>query len=531
MSLNPPANPYDSRTVDEFPHIFPLPWNAAPARVLARWPSEHPLAVLWSGGGNETHCAAAPLRSRWTILASPVRTLRIPSVAPDPLGAISLALGSTALANPTHDRYATNQSPFLGGWIGALSYELGRTIEPTASHGNIPSSGDTSARGWPDVLLHHCPAAYLHDARTGSWSVVGHPDARACLPDEQTLLGSEPAGRGAGFRVGVPTSSMSPAAYRAAVARTIEYIHAGDIFQANIAHRLTADFAGSSRACFAAMAAGARPWYGAYLEDHDGTDGLRRALCSMSPELFLELDHDRTVTTRPIKGTRSGGADPRLLRESPKDQAELTMIVDLMRNDLGRVCEFGSIRVPELRVIERHGGDSTAGVQHGVATVQGRLREGVSIADLLRATFPGGSITGAPKVRAMQIIDELEPVERGVYTGCIGFFSDCGRMSLNIAIRTGVITGRAAPGAALDAFERASLDYAVGAGIVAESDPESEWQETLAKAGALLRVVGVHEGGEWEGGLGVRVAGRPVACAPGSFEPDSFEAGSLKGHA
>jgi anthranilate synthase component 1 len=160
------------------------------------------------------------------------------------------------------------------------------------------------------------------------------------------------------------------------------------------------------------------------------------------------------------------------------------MIVDLMRNDLGRVCEFGSVCVDQPRAFEHHGGRE-GGVIHSVATVSGRVREDVTIEQLLRATFPGGSVTGAPKVRAMQIVEELEGTSRGPYTGSIGYVSDCGRACFNIAIRTAFIEGdRPRGGAAgtLDHVEDASLIYRVGAGIVAESDPVSEWEETLAKA-------------------------------------------------
>ena len=184
----------------------------------------------------------------------------------------------------------------------------------------------------------------------------------------------------------------------------------------------------------------------------------------MSPELLLDVDGaTRRVVTRPIKGTRPRRVDRRELIESEKDAAELHMIVDLMRNDLGRVCRYGSIRVPRARTIETHGR-----VHHGVGEVVGTLREGVGLGELLRATFPAGSVTGAPKIRAMQIIEELEPVTRGPYCGAMGFISGDGSVRLNVAIRTAVVTG-------------AVIDYAVGGGIVADSDPAAEYQESLDK--------------------------------------------------
>jgi para-aminobenzoate synthetase component 1 len=202
-------------------------------------------------------------------------------------------------------------------------------------------------------------------------------------------------------------------------------------------------------------------------------------IVSTSPECFLTYDPiSRLLETRPIKGTRPRGSTPnedeRLARElaaSEKDRAENVMIVDLERNDLGRVCEFGSVEAPELFTIESH-----PTVHHLVSTVRGRLRGDLGAVDLLTACFPGGSITGAPKIRAIEIIHELEPVRRGVYTGSIGYVGFDGSVNLNIAIRTAVVK---------DGMCR----FHVGGGIVADSDPEMEYQETLDKARALLEVL------------------------------------------
>jgi anthranilate/para-aminobenzoate synthase component I len=197
-------------------------------------------------------------------------------------------------------------------------------------------------------------------------------------------------------------------------------------------------------------------------------------LISNSPELFLKVDANRKVTTRPIKGTRPRreGMEKELL-DSIKDQAELNMIVDLERNDLGRVCEIGSVKVTNPREIETH-----PTVYHGVATIEGQLRNDVGLVELLRATFPGGSVTGAPKIRAMEIIEELEPVRRGPYCGAIGYISADGQMQFNIAIRTIVVTG-------------AKAYVSVGGGIIADSNPKDEYEETLVKARALFDVLGV----------------------------------------
>ena len=210
----------------------------------------------------------------------------------------------------------------------------------------------------------------------------------------------------------------------------------------------------------------------AFYAEMPGDGGATRAVCSASPELFLSFDPGtRTVRTRPMKGTRPITADPEELRGAAKDRAELDMITDLMRNDLGRVCAFGSVRVEHPRTIEAHA-DS---VWQATSTIAGTLREGVTPADLVRATFPPGSVTGAPKIRAMQIIDELEPAPRGFYCGALGWLDDSGAMSLNVAIRTATIEG-------------GRLTYHAGAGIVADSDPDAEWAETLGKAEVLGRI-------------------------------------------
>lgn len=289
------------------------------------------------------------------------------------------------------------------------------------------------------------------------------------------------------WRVGALRREIEESVYQRAVERVLEYIRAGDVYQVNLAHRLSADFEGSARAFFADFARIAEPRHGAYVEfDHEGQ---RFAAASCSPELFLSFDAATCrLSTRPMKGTRSAGGDARELLENGKERAELNMIVDLMRNDLGRVCELGSVRVDAPRTIERHGG-ARGGVLQATATVSGTLRPGAGIADALEATFPPGSVTGAPKVRAMQIIDELEAIRRGPYCGCIGFIADTGDAWFNVAIRTALLCGE--PGAAPGEIRRGVMDYSVGAGIVAESDPQREWEETLLKAAGLRALLGV----------------------------------------
>ena len=261
---------------------------------------------------------------------------------------------------------------------------------------------------------------------------------------------------------------LSRERFCAMVARAQEYIAAGDIYQVNLAHRFDAAWRGDPFAFYEALRHYSPAPYAAFL-DLGG-----RCVLSSSPESFLKMS-GRAVRTRPIKGTRPRRADATAdeksaydLLTSPKEIAELIMITDLERNDLGQVCEFGSVSVPELLKLERH-----EQVFHLVSTVDGRLRPEVDHLAALRACFPGGSITGAPKRRARQIIAELEPEPRGLYTGAIGWLGFNGESQFNIAIRTVVI-------------EDGRAHFHVGAGIVADSTPEREWQETLDKAAGIL---------------------------------------------
>jgi anthranilate/para-aminobenzoate synthase component I len=264
--------------------------------------------------------------------------------------------------------------------------------------------------------------------------------------------------------------------YEAMVRRAQEYIGNGDIYQVNLAHRFSGRWSGAPEQALG--------FYGRLRECSPAPYaallcGEGRVIASSSPELFLQME-GRDVITRPIKGTRARGGDAladadaaRELGASAKERAELVMITDLERNDLGQVCEYGSVQVRELLKLERF-----AQVHHMVSTVAGRLRGGLGHLDALRACFPGGSVTGAPKRRAREIIAELEPAERGVYTGAIGCLGYDGRSTFNIAIRTAVLErdGRA--------------HFHAGAGIVVDSEPRREWEETLWKASGILRAAG-----------------------------------------
>ena len=264
------------------------------------------------------------------------------------------------------------------------------------------------------------------------------------------------------------TPEITPAQFCAMVARAQEYIAAGDIYQVNLAHRCTAPWQGDAFAFYEALRHYSPAPHAAYL----ALDG--RAILSASPEEFLKMS-GRAIRTRPIKGTRPRRAEPHAdtlsayeLRSSPKETAELVMITDLERSDLGSVCEYGSVTVRELLKLE-----SFEQVFHLVSTVEGRLRAEVDHLAALRACFPGGSITGAPKKRAREIIAELEPAPRGLYTGALGWFGFNGESQFSIAIRTVVV-------------ESDRAHFHVGAGIVADSVPEKEWQETLDKAAGIL---------------------------------------------
>ena len=269
------------------------------------------------------------------------------------------------------------------------------------------------------------------------------------------------------------TSSFDRETYLAGVHRVLDYIAAGDVFQVNLSQQFTARGRPDPLDLYLRLKAESPAPFAAFLHWDD------MAVVSASPEWFYQTRGD-LVVTRPIKGTRPRGREPdedaRLaneLRSSPKDRAELTMIVDLERNDLGRVCEYGTVVVQGPMKVE-----SFAQVHHLVATVEGRIRPGAGPIDVVRAVFPGGSITGAPKIRAMEIIDELEPNRRGLYTGAIGYFSRGGASAFNIAIRTILVEG-----------DRAS--FQVGGGIVADSEPEAEFEETLVKGRGMRAVLDV----------------------------------------
>lgn len=419
-----------------------LNWSLDPLEALRRWPTDRPVQMLHSGRLDERW-------SRYCILTGPGEAYRFGRDHSQWIGGNDPEIAWTD--RPFHDlrELLADRDPL---WIGHLSYDLGRFVE------QLPATA-ADDRDFPIVQMHRCPGWLVYDRLDKTWHGCG------TWTTPPLDLPQMPPNR-AGFEAGALGANMTRAEYERRVACVIDYIHAGDVFEVNLSQRFTAAFAGNPRALFAALQSVSPSWYGAYLELTE-----HRAIASMSPELFLKVEGGR-VTTRPIKGTRPAAVDAEVLRGSAKDTAELNMVVDMMRNDLGRVCSYGSIRVDAPRDIESH-----PTVHHGVATVTGTLHPSKDLVDLLRATMPGGSITGAPKVRAMQIIEELEPARRGPYCGAIGFVRG-DHAQFNIAIRTALIER--------DAAGRGRLDFSVGGGIVADSTPEDEYQETLDKAAALF---------------------------------------------
>jgi len=339
-----------------------------------------------------------------------------------------------------------------GAFAGFVAYEIAHVLEPTST-----SRRPGMAPGLPSPE----PAWGF-----GGWMKLGKViDPPSRVRDERV-----------GYTLSQMRSVWGREGYTHAVRRAVELIHAGDMYQVNLAHALVGRLEGSARALYADLAQAARPAFGCYLELPPLEDGRCRAVLSLSPELLLRYDaRTRRLTTEPMKGTRPGtDAGFEDLHNASKDQAELAMIVDLMRNDVGRVSEIGSVQVEEPRMLERHG-PNVGSVWQASARVRGTLRSGLTLDDALRAMLPAGSITGAPKVRAMQVIHELEPTPRGPYCGAVGVIDEHGNAELAVGIRTAIVVGD-------------ELRYAVGAGIVAQSDPEAEWSETLAKAGPLRAI-------------------------------------------
>jgi anthranilate synthase component 1 len=373
---------------------------------------------------------------------------------------------------------------FGGGLVGYFGYEMVRHVEPTALQRDKPD-----AIGTPDMLLLVSDelavvdnvlgklylVVYADPRETGAWRAarerLKHLHARLAAPIAEELapgFGEERPARPANLRC-----SVTEEQFLSAVGRCKDYILEGDCMQVQISQRTTRDFDAPPLELYRALR-GVNP--SPYMYFFDFGD---HHVVGASPEIMVRLSGG-TVTLRPIAGTRARGATPEAdaraaeeLLADPKERAEHLMLIDLGRNDVGRVAAVGTVRVTEQMVIERY-----SHVMHIVSNVDGRIRSGLDAIDVFRASFPAGTVTGAPKVRAMEIIDELEPVRRGIYSGAVGYLGFNGDMDVAIAIRTAVL-------------KDGKLHVQAAAGIVADSDPQSEWRETQHKARAILRAAEV----------------------------------------
>ena len=470
--------------------------SARPGR-RARWTyvTADPVdTVMESGPPGATFAPARALLERMGGPRSGAPASQRAGAAPVPAPAQAPAPApAQASGGPAGVGVAANVPPFAGGLVGFVGYDLGRDLERIPSIAIIDQVLPVLALGLHDwvvaiergtgrVIL--CGTAVDGDAVELDRRLA---DVRARLATPGAPWpGTGPEAAGADQAAGAPrrfTSGLDRAAFVERVERVRDAIASGAIYQANLARRLEAPFDGDPRALFALLRAGDPASFAAYLDlGPDPTTGAPRAIVSASPEPYLAVDAAGRVATDPIKGTRPRGttrAEDRALAvellASEKDRAENVMIVDVLRNDLGRVCVPGSVRVPRLCRLER-----TGAVQHLVSTVVGDLAPELDALDLLAASFPGGSITGAPKIRAMAVIEELEPVRRGPYCGAALWIGSDGAMGSSILIRTFVADGT-------------RLTLHVGGGITRRSDALAEWEETGVKARGPLRAIGAEE--------------------------------------
>lgn len=372
----------------------------------------------------------------------------------DPFSLLQQQLDKFSPPIPSHP-----DLPFLGGALGLFGYDLGRRIE------QLPEWAEKDI-ALPDMAIGLYDWALIADHHLQRLTLVCHGDA------EQRLLWlqqqKKPA-TAAPFKLTSPwQANMSREQYGEKFRQIQEYLYSGDCYQINLAQRFSAEYQGDEWQAFLSLSRNNRAPFSAFI------CLAQNALLSVSPERFLWLEQHQ-IQTRPIKGTLPRLSDPaqdRLqaerLANSPKDRAENLMIVDLLRNDIGRVAQPGTVRVPELFVVEPF-----PAVHHLVSTITATLPAESTATDLLRACFPGGSITGAPKIRAMEIIEQLEPQRRNAYCGNIGYISCCGTMDTNITIRT-LLT------------ENGKIYCSAGGGIVADSQEQAEYQETFDKIARIL---------------------------------------------
>ncbi|MFH6906514.1 aminodeoxychorismate synthase component 1 [Vibrio fluvialis] len=354
----------------------------------------------------------------------------------------------------------TDDLPFIGGALGYFAYDLGRRVE------RLPSLAEHDLTA-PDMAVGLYEWAIVVDHQLKTARVIGQN-----IENAESLLADSNQKPLMPFALSSPwQSNMTPNSYREKFTQVQEYLLSGDCYQINLAQRFQAHYQGSEWLAYLKLEQFNLAPFSAFIRTEQG------AILSVSPERFLQVK-DRIIETKPIKGTRPRSDDPVVdaanaaeLAQAEKDQAENLMIVDLLRNDIGRVAKPGSVHVPRLFDIE-----SFPAVHHLVSTIRAELDSQYDCADLLRACFPGGSITGAPKVRAMEIIEELEPHRRSAYCGSIGYISRHGRMDTSITIRTLVAQNQ-------------QLYAWAGGGVVADSQCEAEYQETLDKLSRILPVL------------------------------------------
>lgn len=463
--------------------ILSVEIEGGPQQVFSRFKNRHGMVLLES---NEITSASIAKMSRWSYIAcASVATLQtqhgitslrgrseygdLLSEWTDPFDALRDIFTVLKIINNVLERPSGLR--FSAGLVGYLGYDLARYIECLPSIASV----DTSL---PDMHLEMCDHVLAFEHATQEWFFCTTQlpwktnEDRAAVWRHSLAQAQQDSSMPAAFYVGSANSKTPAQCYLKQVRQVLELIKAGDILQANLSHRLEADFKGDTFSLYMALTQANPALFSAYLCSEDF------AIASVSPERFLMLTNKHVQAT-PIKGTRPRGEtlaqdewQRHELQTSAKDKAENVMIVDLMRNDLGRVAALGSVRVDALFQLEPH-----PSVWQMVSTVSARLRDDVDTVDLLRASWPPGSMTGAPKVRAMEIIDAIEPVRRGPYAGAMGYFDVEGDFDLSVVIRTAVMN-------------QGRVMVQVGGAIVADSIPAAELEETYAKGQRLFQVLG-----------------------------------------
>lgn len=457
------------------PVVLELPLDDhSPSTLYSRLRARFGKAILLESGKNARRSYVGCIGAE-RFSASDISSSSSVSVERDPFATLRRLLRS--------ERIIANErvTGFSGGYVGYFSYDMARCIERlpdlTTANPKYPDCQLVLVEAFCEIDHVDRVLRIIASRRCGDDSLATY--ALTCadieaLRDAINHTGDSEAPHVTGTpALGHAQASVTRAEFEEMVRRAMAYIRAGDVFQVNLSLRFDAPFAGDPLALYDRLRVINPAPFMALLELDDV------AIVSASPELLLRL-RDRVIETRPIAGTRPRGAteeqderNVRKLSENEKERAEHLMLVDLERNDIGRVARYGSVRVDEFMGIERY-----SHVVHIVSNIRGELADGKDVVDAVRACFPGGTITGAPKVRAMEIIEELEPYRRGVYTGSIGWIGFNGDAELNIAIRTIVI-------AAGRAYAQA------GAGIVADSVPEHEYHESIRKAAAALEALGL----------------------------------------